>query len=138
MEQTRPVWPRRFRCRSPSLFTRAGLRWRGASPFLQWADGVAPRGAKVTYSTVPFFEIETLLLDIVDMTALRAAGVVDTAIAATAAFRALNFIRLQGWFNSRIPSCEHFIRVVRANKPHLPPGDLAVFTILRFTHQRRN
>ena len=126
-----PFGPAHFDADLPLQFTRAELRWRRALPFLQWADEVVPRGANVAYSTVSFFEIETLLLDIVDMTAsaLRAEAVIDTAIAITAVFRVLNFIRLQGWFNSPIPSCEHFIQVVRANKLHLPPGDLAIFTI---------
>ena len=63
------------------------------------------------------------------MTALRAEAAIDTAIFATAVFRVLSFIRLQGWFNSHIPSYENFIQVVRANKLYLPPANLAIFTI---------
>ena len=80
----------------------------------------------ITYSTVSFFEIETLLLNI---TALHAESIIDASIAITTVFRILNFIRLQGWFNSPCPSYEHFIRAVRANKLNLPSLDLAIFTI---------
>ena len=55
----------------PLQFAKAELRWCKRPPPLQWADEVAPRGAKITCSAVPFFEIETLLLGIVDTTALR-------------------------------------------------------------------
>ena len=73
------------------------------------------------------------MLGIVDMTALRAQSVIDTgrgtSIAVTAIFRILNFIRLQGWFDSPCPSYEHFIRIGRANKQHSPPPDLVIFTV---------
>ena len=108
-----PPGPDDFDADLPLRFTRGELRWRRAPLFLQWADGVVPRGAKVTYaySTASFLiEIETsLMLGIVDMMALRAQSVIGTPIAATAIFRILNFIRLQGWFNSPCPSYEHFI-----------------------------
>ena len=104
-----PPGPDDFDADLPLRFTRGELRWRRTLPFLQWADEVVPRGALITYSTVSFFEIETLILDIVDITALRAESVIDTSIAVTAVFRILNFIRLQGWFNSPCPSYEHFI-----------------------------
>ena len=68
-------------------------------------------------------------MDTVDITALSAEYVIDSALAVSAVFRILNFIRLQGWFNSPCPSYEHFIRTVRANKLTLSPMELAIFTI---------
>ena len=54
-----PFGPDNFDADLPLRFTRGELelRWRRAPPLLQWADGVAPRGAKATYSTAQFFEI---------------------------------------------------------------------------------
>ena len=105
------------------MITRGELRWRRTLPFLQWADEVVPRGALITCSTVSFFEIETLLMGIVDITALRAESVIDSSIAVTAVFRILNFIRLQGRFSSPCPSYEYFIRAVRTSKLNLPPTE---------------
>ena len=64
-------------------FSKGELRWGRLLPFLSlpWADEVVARGAKVAYSTASFFEIESLLLGIADMTALRLESVIDTSIA---------------------------------------------------------
>ena len=113
----------------PLHFSKGELRWRRLLPFLPWADEVVARGARITYSTVSFFEIEGLLLEIADMTALRLETAIDTSIAVSAVFRIMNYIRLQGWFPSPSSSCEHFIQVVREHKLQMPPIELAVFTI---------
>ena len=66
-----PFGPADFDAALPLHFSKGELRWRRLLPFLPWADGVVARGAKATYSTVSFFEIEGLFLEIADMTALR-------------------------------------------------------------------
>ena len=126
-----PPGPGDFDADLPLRFTRGELRWRKIVPFLQWADEAVPRGSLINYSTVSFFEIEALLMDTVDITALRAEYVVDTTLAVSAVFRILNFIRLQGWFSEASPcsSYEHFIRTVRSNKLTLSPTELSIFTI---------
>ena len=123
-----PFGPPDFDIDLPLNFSKGELRWRHLLPFLPWADEVVAAGARKTYSTVFFFEIEGLLLEVVDMTALRLSKVVDTSFAVTV-FRILNYIRLQGWFPSPSSSCEHFIQVIRKHKLQLTPTELAVFTI---------
>ena len=48
----------------PLNFSKGELHWRHLLPFLPWADEVVAAGARKTYSTVPFFEIEGLLLEV--------------------------------------------------------------------------
>ena len=62
----------------PVRFSRAELVWRDKLPFLPWADEVVAAGARPNYSSVSFFALEDLLLDVIDTTALDDAKVIDT------------------------------------------------------------
>ena len=72
-----PFTPVDFDIDLPLAFTRAEFLWRDYLPFLPLADELVARGARPSYSTISFFEIESLLLEFVDMTALRAEKVTD-------------------------------------------------------------
>ena len=127
-------------CRFINISPRGGFDGAGCSrvlPFLPSAEEVVAGGARATYSTVSFFEIVGLLLEITDLdtTALRLGldsaleRAIGTSIAVSGAFRITNHIGLQGQFPSPSSSCEHFIQAVREHKLQMTPIGLAVFII---------
>ena len=110
-------------------FTRAEFIWRDHLPFLPWADELVAGGARPSYSTISFFEIESPLLEFVDMTALRAVRVIDATLSVDAVFRIFNFMRISNFVGSRCSSRAHFISMAHAAKLQLSPAGIAVFTI---------
>ena len=79
---TNPRRPTDFDRELPLRFTKAELImiWRDHLPFLPWADEVVARGYRPSYSSISFFEIEGLMLDLVDMTALRTERLIDVTL----------------------------------------------------------
>ena len=130
-----PFTPADFDIDLPLRFTRAEVIWRDHLPFLPWADELVARGARPSYYTISFFEIESLLLEFVDMTALVLCAVrvmiIDAALSAAvdAVFRIMNFMRINNFVDSQCSSRAHFISIAHAAKLQLSPIDIAVFTI---------
>ena len=89
-----PFGPADFDVDLPLRFNRAEFLWRDHLPFLPWADELVAQGARPSYTTISFFEIENLMLEFVDMTALRAKRLIDTPFSVDAVFRVFNFMRL--------------------------------------------
>jgi hypothetical protein len=124
-----PCTPADFDRELPLRFTRAESIWRDLLPFLPWADELVARGSRPSYSAISFFEIEGLMLDFVDMTALRAERLIEVTFSVEAVFRVFNFMRLNNFVDSPCSSKAHFTATVRAAKLQLSSADLAVFTI---------
>ena len=121
-----PFEPADFDIDLPLAFTRAEFIWRDYLPFLPWADDLVARGARPSYSTISFFEIESLLLEFVDMTALRAAKVIDATLSIETVFRIFNFMRINNFIGSQCSSRAHFISMVQAAKLQLSPTDITI------------
>ena len=124
-----PCTPADFDRELPLRFTRAEAIWRDLLPFLPWADELVARGSRPSYSSISFFDIEGLLLEFVDMTALRAERLIDVTFSVEAVFRVFNFMRLNNFVESPCSSRAHFINIVRAAKLQLSAAELTVFTI---------
>ena len=88
-----PCTPADFDRELPLRFTRAESIWRDLLPFLPWADELVARGSRPSYSSISFFEIEGLVLEFVDMTALRAERLIDVTFSVEELHEAQQFRR---------------------------------------------